>query len=48
MCWGFVVSASAHVTAGCARMYLSENYAQLRQSNAPTHSGSGWPRTRPK
>ena len=34
MCSGFVVSVRAHVAAGCARMYLSENCAQLAQSNS--------------
>ena len=41
MCSALVVSVSTQVTAGFARMYCSENWAQLAHSNSAAQSGSG-------
>ena len=41
MCSALVVSVSTQVTAGFARMYCSENCAQLVHSNSAAQSGSG-------
>src|SRR5690606_38983582 len=45
---GLVVSVSTHVTSGFARMYFSENWAQLSQPISVAHPGSGRPSRRRK
>src|SRR5574340_1493538 len=41
------VPGITQVTAGCDRMYLRKNCAQLAQSNSCAHGGSGLPLTLP-